>query len=213
MNKLDEERDHAPSEDLPRRSPGGGKVTGLLSRVTALLSKPWIGPSISLTIVVPLSVAGLFFSTASYFRQASRWQYEDDRAIRMDLRLQSALLPGGFRWGFVEFFGIEPMKLERVSIKSPGGAVITWSKSGPPNAKPEVMPSSSLDVSEEARAISPSNSGSALLVLVHLPQTPNDEGALIELEGSVRELSGQKRTFTKSWSTIVPLGVAKSTSQ
>ncbi|WP_315806572.1 MULTISPECIES: hypothetical protein [unclassified Bradyrhizobium] len=214
VTKLDEERDHAPGEDLPRRSPTAGKVTGLLSKVTALLSKPWIGPSISLTIVVPLSAAGLFFSTATYFRQASRWQHEDDRAIRMDLRLQTQLIPGGFRWGLVEFFGIEPMQLERVSIISPQGALIAWTKNGPPNAEPENTPARSLDISrDEPLAISPPNSGSAVGILVHLPQTPNDEGTLIEMEGTIRELGGQKRTFTKSWRAIVPRGAQKSTSQ
>jgi hypothetical protein len=57
----------------------------------------------------------------------------------------------------------------------------------------------------------PTDGRSLVFVLIRTPKTPvDDQGSVVEIEGTVIELSGEQRQYVRRAKTIVPLNAAKS---
>lgn len=183
-----------------------------LAQIKEYLSKPWVGPSIGL-VVLRVGIVALGFNVAGYFRQGARWQAEADHVYQVQLHLEDHLTKDGYRWGYVTFYtGREPMRLEEVEVVDPPGTIISWSKEGPPLLKAEAPGSSSFELSQ-LQGLAINNTG-GIPILVRTPKTPlDDQGLVVEIQGTLVELSGEKRTIVRRGKTTISRLAVKSPDQ
>ncbi|MDA9522937.1 hypothetical protein XI06_22315 [Bradyrhizobium sp. CCBAU 11434] len=159
--------------------------------------------------MLTVGLIGLTVNIVTYQRQGARWQREDDDAIQVQIHMQDQLTRDNYRTAYVQFFtGREPMRLEKVEILQPAGSEIAEAKPGGiEKARSSSAPSS---VILNPTIFQPTESSGAVLVLVHTPQTPqSDQGSLVEIEGTLVELGGAKRTITRKWKTAIPESAPK----
>jgi len=180
-----------------------------LTQVKEWLSKPWVGPSIGLVVLL-VGIVALVFNIAGYVRQGARWQAEDDNRYQVQLQLEDHLTKDGYRWGFVSFYtGGQPMRLLKVEIVDPAESIISWSKEGPPLLKAETPGGSSFELPPlQGLAI---NGTGAIPILIRTPMTPlDDQGLVVEIQGTMVELSGEKRIIVRRGRTTVSRLAVKS---
>jgi hypothetical protein len=73
----------------------------IVARIRELLSKPWIGPSISL-VVLTVSTTALVISISTFFRQGDRWSVEDARIGPQVYFALEGSRPDGWRRGVLQ---------------------------------------------------------------------------------------------------------------
>jgi hypothetical protein len=118
--------------DHPRESPATGDQTLRNEMKSAskfkvlgwVLSRPWVGPSISL-IVLFVGLINFWYNKAGYDRQTERWQSEEDAKVQFQLHIQPSLTADGYRPAYIQLYfpPTSPMRLERVLFADPVDAV------------------------------------------------------------------------------------------
>jgi hypothetical protein len=180
-----------------------------LTQIKEWLSKPWIGPSISLVVLV-VGITSLAVNVASYYRQGARWQAEEDNLYQVQLQLENHLTKDGYRWGYISFYTRgEPARLQKVEIVNPAGSTISWSKEGPPLLKAEIPAASSFEL-PRLQGLAENGHG-GIPILIRTPETPlNDQGLVVEIQGTMFQLIGENRVVVRTGRTTISRSAVKS---
>jgi hypothetical protein len=194
--------------DHPRESPATGdqtlrnemKSASKLKVLGWVLSRPWVGPSISL-IVLFVGLINFWYNKAGYDRQTERWQSEEDAKVQFQLHIQPSLTADGYRPAYIQLYfpPTSPMRLERVLFADPVDAV---AKADPKIARWDGA-NHALEIDH---GVGPSSTGPLITIELFLrtKQTPRDQNSVIEIKADVSELSGEMRHLQRETRAAVP---------
>jgi hypothetical protein len=109
----------------------GGKLP-TFSRVREILSRPWVGPSISL-VVLTVSVSALTISLLTFHRQGNRWALEDERIGPEVYLLLEKPRPDSWRRGVLQVSNRldRDLIIDSVAIIDPSGVELTTEDRAP----------------------------------------------------------------------------------
>lgn len=163
------------------------------------LSQPWIGPSISLVVLV-VALSSLAVAIATYKRQGDRWAAEDGSLIQLNGSIEPNLTGAGLRIGYAAFYpGREPMRVQTLEIISPSDAAFAPSKD-----RKALAPLTRLIALDPITGTSEGPSITIELA-IRTALTPNeDQGTVIEIEASAVELTGAKQTAVRRAKIMIP---------
>jgi hypothetical protein len=173
------------------------------------LSKPWVGPSISL-VVLAVSITSLIYNISGYNRQTARWQAEEDDQIRLQLHVGGGLTSDGYRQSWVELYfrPTDPVRLEKLEAIGPPG--ITIKPDSINIVKPGTASPTSFEIDESVGPTTDSNARILLAMFLRTPQTPLDQNSIIQIKASISELSGRKRHLERQTKATIPADAKKS---
>jgi hypothetical protein len=168
------------------------------------LSQPWIGPSISLVVLV-VAFSSLAVAIATYKRQGDRWAAEASSIFQLNGNVEPILTSDGTRIGNLSFYrGSEPMRVQKLEIISPRDAKFALA-----NGRKALAPLEGAIVLDDISGLSV-ESAHRFELAIRTPRTPvSDQGEVIEIEGTATGLTGNKLTIVRRAQIMVPPSASK----
>lgn len=151
-----------------------------------------------------VAITSLTYTKSGYDRQTERWRAEEDGHIQLQLHIEGGLTSDGFREAYVELYyrPTEPVRLEKLEAIAPDGILIK--AVDPKIVKSGTTNSNSFELDEGVGPTKDSSSRILVLIKLRTSRTPRDQNTIIQIRGTLVELSGEKRRIERQTRATIP---------